>query len=382
MDFQLTEEQELLLASIRELMTRDFPAEYFKKCDEEERYPIEFMNALGENGISMLGVPEELGGIPSDLITRMLAIEEISRNGGPGFLLVGAQCLANMMDFGSKEQLAKAAKVLATGVPPYSLAITEPQAGSDNNMLRTTYTRRNGKVYLDGQKTFISGALEYPYMMVVARDPNGKDPKKCFSLWWVDPKSKGITMNRLHKIGWHMQSTCEVFLDNVEIDESALVGEEGHGFLHLMRNFEIERLSIAAYSLGPAECAFEDAAKYASQRITFGKTIGSYQLIQNKLTQMAIKIENMKNFVYKVAWQDDHNESLRLSSALCKLYCSQAAQEVIDDAMQIMGGVGYTEDCRISRLWRDIRACRIGGGTDEIMTYIAGRQIVKQYANK
>jgi alkylation response protein AidB-like acyl-CoA dehydrogenase len=201
-------------------------------------------------------------------------------------------------------------------------------------------------------------------------------------MWWVDPKSKGITMNSLRKIGWHMVSNCEVFFDNVEIDESDLVGKEGQGFVHLMRNFEVERLTSAAFSLGPAECAFEDAAKYASQRVTFGKTIGSYQLIQNKLTQMAIKIENMKNFIYKVAWQDDHKQSLRLSSALCKLYCTGTAQEVIDDALQIMGGVGYTEDCRISRLWRDIRVCRIASGTDEIMTYIAGRQIVKQYAGK
>jgi len=382
MDFQLTEEQELLLASIHELMMRDFPQEYFKKCDEEGRYPIEFMNALGENGISMLGVPEELGGTPADLLTRMLVIEEVGRNGGPGFLMVGAQCIHNMMDFGTKEQLAKAAKAVATGVPPFSLAITEPNAGSDNNMMVTTYTRKNGKVYLNGQKTFITGAMEYPYMVVVARDPAAEDPKKCFSMWWVDTKTKGITMNRMHKIGWHMVSNCEVFLDNVEIDESDLVGKEGNGFNHLMRNFEIDRLTSATFSLGPAECAFEDAAKYTSQRITFGKTIGSYQLIQDKLTQMAIKIENMKNFIYKAAWMDDHKQPLRLFSPMCKLYCTGTAQEVIDDAMQIMGGVGYTDDCRISRLWRDIRVCRIAGGTDEIMTYIAGRQIVKQYAGK
>lgn len=382
MDFQLTEEQELLLASVRELISRSFPAEYFKKCDEDYKYPIEFMNALGENGISLLGVPEDLGGIPADLVTQMLVIEEVGRMGAPCFLMMGAHCVHNMLDFGNKEQLAKTVEALATGVPPYSLAITEPQAGSDNNMLGTTYTRKNGKVYLNGQKTFISGAADYPYMLVLARDPDGKDPKKCFSIWWVDPNAPGIRINRLHKIGWRMVSNCEVFFDNVEVEESALVGKEGNGFNHLMRNFEIERLTIAAYSVGPAECAFEEAARYANQRVTFGKTIGTYQLIQDKLTQMAIKIENMKNFIYKAAWMDDHKQPLRLFSPMCKLYCTGTAQEVIDDAMQIMGGVGYTDDCRISRLWRDIRVCRIAGGTDEIMTYIAGRQIVKQYAGK
>ena len=379
MDFKLTEEQELLLSSIRELITRDFSEEYFKKCDETYTYPIEFMQALAENGITMLGVPEELGGIPADLMTQMLAIEEVGRMGAPCFLMMGAHCIHNMLQFGNAEQLRMTVEAVEKGVPAFSLAITEPQAGSDNNLLATTYTRKNGKVYLNGQKTFITGAADYPYMLVVARDPEGSDPKKCFSLWWVDPKAPGVRLNRLHKIGWRMVSNCEVFFDNVELEESALVGEEGNGFVHLMKNFEIERLTISAYSLGPAECAFEDAARYANQRMQFGKKIGQFQMIQDKLTQMAIKIQNMKNYVYQLAWQDDNGESLRLSSALCKLYCAQASFEVIDDAMQIMGGIGYTDDTRISRLWRDIRVSRIGGGTDEIMTYIAGRQLLKQY---
>lgn len=383
MDFSLTEEQELILSSIREMITRDFSEEYFKKCDLNYEYPTEFMQALADNGLTMLGVPEELGGTPADVLTQMLAIAEIGRMGAPAFLVSGAHNIHNMQNFGNEEQLRKTVEVVgATGIPAFSLAITEPQAGSDNNQLATTYTRRNGKVYLNGQKNFITGAADYPYMLVVARDPNGTDPKSCFSMWWVDPKAKGVRLNRLHKVGWRMVSNCEVFFDDVELEESALVGQEGKGFLHLMKNFEIERLTISAYSLGPAECAFEDAAKYVSQRVQFGKTIGSYQMIQQKLTSMAVKIQNMKNYVYRVAWEEDNNMSLRLSSAMCKLYCSQAAQEVIDDAMQIMGGVGYTDDCRISRLWRDIRVSRIGGGTDEIMTYVAGRQIVKQYANK
>lgn len=380
MDFRLTEEQELLLASIRELMIRDFPEEYFKKCDESYTYPLAFMQALAENGITMLGVPEELGGIPADLLTQMLAIVEVGRMGAPCFLMMGAHCIHNMMHFGNEEQLKKTVEAVETGVPAYSLAISEPQAGSDNNMLATTYTRRNGKVYLNGQKTFISGALDYPYMLVVARDPGGTDPKKCFSLWWVDPKVPGVKINRLHKVGWKMLSNCEVFFDDVELEESALVGKEGNGFVHLMKNFEIERLTISAYSLGPAICAFEDAARYANQRVQFGKHIGEFQLVQEKLASMAIKIQNMKNYVCQVAWEDDNGISLRQSAALCKLYCSRAAFEVIDDAMQIMGGIGYTDDNRISRLWRDIRVSRIGGGTDEIMTHIAGRQILKAYS--
>ena len=382
MDFRLTEEQELLRSSIRELITRDFPEEYFKKCDETYTYPREFLEALAENGIALLGVPEEFGGVPADVVTQMIAVEEIGRMGAPGYLIMAPHSVHNMMQFGSKEQLAKTVESVQHGVPGYSLCFTEPQAGSDNSRLATTYTRKNGKVYINGQKTFITGATDYPNMLVMARNPEPEDPKLSFSMWWVKPDAPGVKRSPLHKIGWHMVSNCEVFFDNVEVEETDLVGKEGYGFIHLMENFEVERISVAAFSLGAATCAFEDAVKYANQRVQFGKPIGQFQMIQEKLTDMSIKLGNMRNLVYKTAWECDNKMSLRLSSALCKRYCARAACEVVDDALQILGGLGYTEDSRVSRLWRDIRVSRIGGGTDEIMVYIAGRQILKQYENK
>lgn len=369
MDFALTEEQELLLASIRELITSDFPEEYFRTCDQTGTYPKEFMRVLADNGISLLGVPEEFGGIPADYVTQMLTLMEVSKNGAPAFLITNGQCIHSMLRFGSAEQLRKTAEsTLETGDPAYSLALTEPGAGSDNSSATTSYTRKNGKVYLNGQKTFITSAKEHPYMLVLARDPEPQDPKKAFTLWWVESNKPGIKINPLHKIGWHMLTTCEVYLDNVEVEESDMVGEEGIGFLNVMYNFEMERLI--------------NAARYANQRITFGKPIGHNQMIQEKLALMAIKIENMRNMVLKCAWQADQELSLRTSAALCKLYCARTALEVIDDAIQIMGGLGYTDDARVSRFWRDVRCERIGGGTDEIMIYIAGRQILKDYQSK
>lgn len=216
-------------------------------------------------------------------------------------------------------------------------------------------------------------------MLVLARDAEPKDPKRCFTMWWVDPAAPGVKIQDLAKIGWRQVSNCEVYFDNVELDEKDMVGKEGYGFIHLMKNFEIERLVIAAYSCGMARCAFGDAARYANQRQQFGRPIGEFQMIQEKIVDMATRIENMRMFVCKTAWQYDVGESLRVSSALCKRYCARAAGKVIDDAMQIMGGAGYTEDVRISRLWKDIRITRMAGGTDEIMVYIAARQILKQY---
>ena len=379
MDFNFTEEQELLLASVREMMQRDFPDDYFRKCDEDRRFPTEFMTAMADNGISLLGVPDEFGGIESDMLTQVLVIEELARMGGTGYLLTNSLCVHNMVKWGSREQLELTADSAQKGIPAYSLLFTEPQAGSDNNLLATTATRKNGKVYLNGQKTFITGARDFPYMLVLARDAEPADPKRCFTMWWVDPKAAGVKIQDLLKIGWHQVSNCEVYFDNVELEESAMVGKEGYGFIHLMKNFEIERLVIAAYSCGMARCAYEDAVRYANQRQQFGQPIGHFQMIQEKIADMAIMIENMRNYIYKVAWQDDHGQSLRISSALCKRFCAKTAGEVIDMAMQVMGGVGYTEDVRISRLWRDVRITRMAGGTDEVMVYIAARQLLKEY---
>jgi alkylation response protein AidB-like acyl-CoA dehydrogenase len=145
-----------------------------------------------------------------------------------------------------------------------------------------------------------------------------------------------------------------------------------------MANFEIERLALCAASVGAAEAALDDSLSYANRRVQFGNPIGSYQAVQHILTDMAIKNENMRNYIYKIAWMMDQGMSVRHEHAMCKLYVARAACEVTDSAMQIMGGLGYMMDHRVQRLWRDIRLMRIGGGTDEIMYNIAGPQLLKQ----
>jgi len=382
MDFRLTEEQELLLESLREVMARDCTEAYMKECYEKGEYPEKFINALTEYGFGMLGVPEKFGGTPVDTMTMMLVAEEITKNGGPHFAFGQALSIADMLEFGSEEQIEDTMKEVQAGRVPFVLGFTEPQAGSDSSAIATTFTRKDGKVYINGHKSFMSNALRAPYMLCMARNSEEvENPSKvnALSMWWVPMNKPGIKVEELHKIGWHMLDTCEVYLDNVEVEEKDLVGVEGNGFMQAMINFEVERLLMAATCLGSAQCAFEDAARYANQRVQFGKPIGSFQLIQQKITYMKIKIENMRNMVYKCAWEIDNGIPVQISSALAKLYCAQSANEVIDDALQIMGGIGYTTDCRISRLWVDTRIQRIGGGTDEVMIHVAGRAILKEY---
>lgn len=376
MDFRLTEEQELLLESVREFMAEECSDEYMRKCDEEGVPPTEFFKKSVEAGFGLLGCPEDVGGTPVDNLTLMLVKEEFLRLGGP------LQCLTNifhidmMKSFGTQEQLEACMAEINEGRMAFCSGFSEPQAGSDSHAILTSYEHRNGKIVINGHKTFISSAGLVKHMACLARDFSSE--QEAFTMFFVPMDAPGITVRPLHKIGWHQNPTYEVYLENVEVEEKDIIGTEGNAFVQLMKNFEMERLMMAVTVLGMAECAYGDAAKYANQRIQFGKPIGTRQLIQEKIVNMKIKIMNMKNLCYQCAWEKDNGISIRNSSALCKLYCAQAGNEVIDDALQIMGGIGYTDDCRISRLWRDARNYRIGGGTDEIMIHIAGRGLLKE----
>ncbi|MFI2754485.1 acyl-CoA dehydrogenase family protein [Cellulomonas sp. P22] len=380
MDFGLTDEQQLLLESLDELLERDCPESYIAELDLTHQPPTTFRKAMNEAGFGSLGFPEEFGGTPSDAVTLVMLAERVARQGlnnGYGLELLQAM---DILEFGSDEQKQEILGLLAAGEVPFALGFTEPGAGSDNSAMSTTAVHHDGMVTFNGTKTLITNALQSKYLLLMAKNPGGDDPRRAISMYLVPMNAPGVTTNQLDKIMWHISDSCEIFLDDVTLPESCLVGVQGNGFKQLMRNFELERLVIAANCLGMAQCAFDDAATYAAQRVQFGKPIGSFQLIQLKLTDMAIKLENIRNFVYKTAWMVDQELPLKSQGALCKRYSAMAAFEVADEAMQIFGGVGVTVGTRVSRLWRDLRGHRFGGGTDEIMVHIAGRQIVKDHS--
>ncbi|NCB24245.1 MAG: acyl-CoA dehydrogenase [Bacteroidia bacterium] len=381
MDFRKTEEQELLLESIDEFFAQgDFDETYIRKCETEQKPMIEYRRAMVEAGFGMLGIPEEFGGTEVDTQTLVMVGEKIYSNGYPSGLTTLLQ-VDDMLKFGTPEQQKKIIDCMLEGSNMgFCLGLSEPQAGSDSSAISTSFVRKGGKVIINGHKTFTTDADRAEYMLCMTRDFTKKDlpANKTMTTWLIPMNSPGITVKPMHKVGHKTRSMCEVYLDNVEVEESDMVGEEGQGFLTVMKNFEVERLVIAADSLGIAVCCYNDALQYAAQRTQFGKTIGSFQLIQEKLVDMRIKIENMRNMIYKAAWEKDNGMPINVSASICKLYCAQSGFEVADDAMQILGGIGYTEDHRVSRLWRDARMHRIGGGTDQIMIHITGRALLKE----
>ncbi|WP_302547030.1 acyl-CoA dehydrogenase [Gordonibacter pamelaeae] len=379
MDFKKTEEQELLLDSLKTVMERGNFEDYFKECDRNHEYPQKAVDALVEAGFTTLGIPEEFGGTPTDTLTQVMVAEEAHVLGYPSLCWINfATEVDDILTFGNKEQQEKILGYALEGKKPFTLGFTEPQAGSDSAAMATTATKRDGKVYINGNKTFNTSADRAPYMLCVCRSGVNESPYKDFSMYLFPMDRPGVAIEKLDKIGNNMCGTYEVHLDDVECEESDLVGEECKGFYQLMKNFEVERLTICAANVGMARCAYDEALRYAAQRMQFGKIIGSFQLVQEKLVDMRIKIENMQNLLYKTAWKKDNGESIMIDSSLVKRYTGQAAFEVIDDAMQIMGGIGYTHDCRISRLWRDQRVYRIMAGTEEIMVHTAGRALIKE----
>ena len=376
MDFKLTDEQQLFVESVRELMTREDWENYFSECDDKHEYPIKWTKALAELGIDSLLLPEEHGGLGADWVTLVAIWEELGRCGAPTYVLYQFPGFSTILKYGTQEQIEKIFKFQGTGEQMWNSAITEPSAGSDVGSLKTTYTRKDGKVYLNGQKCFITSSMHAPYIVVMAKDSDSEKP--VFSEWFVDMSKPGIKKTPLDKLGLRMDSCCELVFDNVELEEKDLFGEDGNGFNRVKEEFDSERFLVACTNYGIALCAFEEAARYANQRIQFGEAIGRTQLIQEKIAHMAMKINAMKNMLYETAWKMDQGMNVTGESAMCKFFCANEAFWVIDQAMQVLGGIGVTGH-KVSRFWRDLRIDRLSGGSDEMQILTLGRAVLKQY---
>lgn len=383
MDFSLTDEQELLLESVREFCERYFTEDVIKEMYETQKMPDEVAEAYRDMGFGLMGIPEEYGGIPADKVTLGLMIEELYHSSGCNHILYqNSLTMFDIVEFGSPEQIQKCMDAyLETGWPLCSLSISEPGAGSDNRNMSCTAKRQDDGTYrLNGQKTWVTMGEHLPYTIVVAKDEDPSRDNAKMSLWLVNMDRAGISTASLHKIGQQCIPFCEVYFDDVVLTEDDRMGATGDGFMMLMKNFEVERAFLVAEQVGLAQAALEDAAAYANQRIAFNKPIANFQMIQEKLTEMEIRVQNTRNMLYKTLWELDNGISVQLDSALLKRYGCTECFNVADMALAIYGGLGYTTEVRIGRIWADMRGNMFGGGTPEIMAYIAGRQVAKKYA--
>ena len=321
-DFSKTEEQELLIESIKELLEREMPAEKERECYRNGEFPWDAWKAMAEAGFTGLGLPEEVGGTDVDLMTVALANFTISRYGGPlaAFYSMGMPTMYDVCEFGTPEQIEKYVKPYIAGGAPLALGISEPSTGSDVAGMQTSYAWDGDTAVINGGKHYTTCGMEAPAIIVIAKDPTVDNVHRGATMFLVDRDTPGVTINKLPKMGHENAPTsiCEVFLNDVRVPRSAILGVEHNGFMQTMANFTRERIANVSGVIATAVNAFEDACAYANQREQFGQQIGRFELVQEMIMEMACKIENMMNMLYKLCWQADQGQDVRILAGMAK----------------------------------------------------------------
>ena len=373
-----TEEHEALRESLRSFIEREIRP-FAPEWEAAEEFPRELYLRMGELGFLGLKYPEEYGGQGGDYIHDAVMCEEMARSGSGGVSAgIGAHvgiATPPIYKFGTEEQRLRWLVPAIRGEKVCALAITEPGAGSDVAGLKTYARREDGGYVVNGSKTFITNGVRADiYVTAVKTTKEGGHHGISFLV--LEKGMEGFTVSRkLEKLGWHASDTGELSFQDVEVPEENLLGAENKGFYQIMSNFQWERLAMALGAVGGMQATFERTLEYAKERHAFGRPIGSFQAIRHKLAWMATEIEAARDFTYHalrlfLAGQDALKEV-----SIAKLYACRAAVRVADEAVQIHGGYGYMREYDVERALRDARLGPIGGGTDEIMKEIIGRQL-------
>ncbi|USZ68242.1 acyl-CoA dehydrogenase family protein [Halorussus salilacus] len=378
MDFSLPDEHRMIRDTVREFCEEEI-APIAQDIEDEHRFPEEIFDQLAD--LDMMGVPvsEEYGGLGGDQLMYALVTEELGRvSGSVGLSYAAHVSLASkpIELFGTDEQKERWLRPLAEGEYLGSWALTEPGSGSDASDMDTTAEREGDEWVLNGTKQFITNASEAGSVLVKAvTDPDaGYDG---ISTFIVDPREDdGFEVTTLwDKMGLNASPTCEIQLNDVRLTEDRLLGEEGEGWDQTKKTLDGGRISIAALSTGLAQGAFEAAREYSTEREQFGQPISKFDAVRNKVVSMDRKIERARLLTHKAACRYDEGHSVSHESALAKLDASEAAREVAEDAVQVLGGYGYTTDFAPQRFLRDAKLMEIGEGTSEIQHLVIGREL-------
>lgn len=375
-DQYLTEEHIMFRDAVREFIKRDI-LPHHEEWEKEGIVSREIWLKAGENGFLCMDAPEEYGGLGVDDY-RYLALfsEELAKNGvhGPGFGITNELVVPYLMAFGNDEQKQKYLPKLATGEWIGALAMTEPNAGSDLQGAQTTAVLKGDHYVVNGQKTFISNGILADVVITYVKTTPGEGASGT-SILIIERGMEGFERGRnLEKIGLHAQDTAELYFKDVKVPVENLLGEEGKGFRYLMHNLPQERLSIAVGSIGQAEAALEHTIDYCRERTAFGRSIGKFQHNRFKLAEMKTELQVGRVFLDHCIMLQTEKKLSAEEAAMAKWWCSDLAQRVIDQCVQLHGGYGYMLEYPIAKLYLDHRVNPIYGGTNEIMKEIIGRR--------
>jgi butyryl-CoA dehydrogenase len=393
-------EQHLAVREMVRAFARDEVAPVAKRLDDSQEFPWENVRKMGELGLLGIPWPEELGGAGLDIISFIIAIEELARVDASHSITISAHTTLGtspIVNFGSTEQKERYVPLLASGRVMGGFGLTEDTAGSDAGGTRTTAVRKGGHFVLNGSKRFITHAgVGEVFVVTAVTDPSaGTRGISSFILTKEtcdlaratevgvghspDLKPmKGFTSGKKEdKLGWRASDTRELLFTDVEVPAENLLGKEGQGFVNFMRTLDAGRIGIGSLSLGLAQGAFDLALQYASTRKQFGKPIAEFQGVQFQLSDIATELEAGRHLVYHAAWLAQNGYPFSKEAAMAKLFCSEMAMRATTKAIQIHGGYGYTKDYPVERMMRDAKIGEIGEGTSEIQRIVIARHLLK-----
>ena len=377
--FVLTEDQEALRREIRQFAAREI-APFMMEWDEKSEFPVAAVKKLGEMGLLGVIFPSEYGGAGMGYVDYVLAIEELSAvDGSIGLTVAAHNSLGSNHIFlaGNEEQRRRYLPKLATGQSLAAWGLTEPGSGSDAGGARTTAVRKGDRWILNGTKTFITNGHFADVLVVIAVTDKSKGTHG-LSAFVVEKDTKGFRAGKKeNKLGLRASDTSELIFEDCEIPAENLLGAEGEGFVDAMRILDGGRISIAALSLGIARGALDAALRYVKERRQFGKAIAEFQGIQWKLADMATELDAARLLTQRAALLKDAGRRITRESAMAKLFASEVAVKICNEAVQLFGGYGFIKDYPAEKFYRDVKLCTIGEGTSEIQRMVIAREILK-----
>ncbi len=378
MNFELTKEQRIVQDMVRNFARSEI-APHAASWDKTSTFPKDVFIKMGELGLLGLPFPEEYGGAGADTITYAIAVEEIGKAcGGTGLSYAAAVSLgaSPIYYFGTEEQKQTYLVPLAKGETLGSFGLTEPNAGSDAGGTKTTAIEEGNDYVINGEKCWITNAGYAKCVIVTAVTGITDKGKKKISAFIVPTETEGFHIRcNYEKMGVRASNTCELVLDQVRVPKKNLLGDANKGFHQFLYTLDGGRISIAALAVGIAQAAFDRALVYAKERKQFGKSLSSFQAIQFKLADMAMEIELARNMVFKAAWLKDERKPFSKEAAFAKLFASETASKVCNEALQIHGGYGYMREYEVERMLRDAKLLEIGEGTSEIQRLVIARKL-------
>jgi alkylation response protein AidB-like acyl-CoA dehydrogenase len=378
-DFTPTESQQAIAQMIKDFGAREMRPKMME-WDESQEFPIDLFHKLGELGLMGVLVPEEYSGSGFGYPEYVTAIAELSRIDGSIGLSMAAHnslCTNHILSFANEDQKRQYLPKLARGEWIGAWGLTEPNTGSDAGNMRTTAVKDGDYFVINGSKNFITHGKSGHVAVVIARTGEVGDSRGMTS-FIIEKGTKGFTSGRKeNKLGMRASETAELIFTDCRVHKRQVMGEVGEGFVQALKVLDGGRISIAALGLGIAQGAFDAALRYSKERHQFNQPISAFQGISFKLADMATSIEAARLLVYRAADLKERGMSVSKESAMAKLFASEVAVKVADEAVQIFGGYGYTKDFPAEKYYRDAKLCTIGEGTSEIQRMVISRALLK-----